>query len=144
MSRGDSSDDMSMLCTAPADLLLSANPTPIPASTSPTATPMIHRGTALVDDLLIECGEVLAVLVMLELTLTLLESFEVYRDDVWSAVLVLGTVLVVPELDTVLTPLVTVCAVVLTVAEIGALIVAVLVLGLTVMRLLRVVDAVVD
>ncbi len=83
-------------------------------------------------------------MVMLELTLTLLESFEVYRDDVWGAVLVLGTVLVVPELDTVLTPLVTVCAVVLTVAEIGALIVAVLVLGLTVMRLLRVVDAVVD
>ncbi len=81
---------------------------------------------------------------MLELTLTLLESFGVDRDDVWGAVLVLGTVLVVPELDTVLTPLVAVCAVVLTVAEIGALIVAVLVLGLAVVRLLRVVDAVVD
>ncbi len=81
---------------------------------------------------------------MLELTLTLLESFGVDRDDVWGAVLVLGTVLVVPELDTVLTPLVAVCIVVLTVAEIGALIVAVLVLGLAVVRLLRVVDAVVD
>ncbi len=83
-------------------------------------------------------------MVILELTLTLLESFGVDRDDVWGAVLVLGTVLVVPELDTVLTPLVAVCIVVLTVAEIGALIVAVLVLGLAVVRLLRVVDAVVD